>query len=113
MSSKVAKTVLALVLLVVAGYFVLRSFSSSSPVASEYAFVDVATGEIMVLDMDKVGIIPAKNPKTGEWNLLPCKRNEKGVYVVNEPFRASLQDELKDKNRFVDPFTLEVKNNGN
>jgi hypothetical protein len=109
LSRKAVKIVLAVVLFAAAAVFAWRSLSSDSPIPRDFAFVDVETGELFDLSLRNVGVIPAKSPKTGKFTLLPCKKDEHGVMRVNEPFRASLHDELKSINKYVDPFTLEVK----
>ena len=109
MSGKAAKILLGVIFLAGAAIIVAQSFNKGEDsVAEQSNFVCIATGEMFTLDMDKVAIIPAPNPKTGERTLLPCSKGDDGVMRVGEQFRASLAGKLKDVAKYVDPYNLEV-----
>lgn len=114
MSSKAGKIALAIAVLVVAGLVYMRTTGGApdAGLPKDFGFVCVVTGEVFDMDIDDVLSIPAKNPKTGERTLLPCKPDENGVMRVLEFYRAPLMGDLKDVNKFVDPASLEVKKSG-
>jgi hypothetical protein len=109
MSGKAAKILLGVIFLAGAALIAARSIDTSkNDIAKQSQFVCVATGEIFNLDLDKVAIIPAPNPNTGERTLLPCSKGDDGVMRVSERYRQALSGELKDKDKYVDPYNLEV-----
>lgn len=107
--SKNTKIGLAIVLLAVAGFMTYRSLRTDDVIADKALFACVETGEIFNLDWDDVPAIPAKNPKTGEWTLLPCEKRKDGIYILSRRYAAALQESLKDRNHYVDVGTLEVR----
>jgi hypothetical protein len=109
LKSKAGKIVLAVVMLAAAAFFGYRALRHESPVVSRLQFVDVTTGDVFDLEMSQVAMIPAKSPKTGQFTLLPCKKDEHGVLRVTERYRNSLAQDLKTENKSVDPVTLEVR----
>jgi hypothetical protein len=109
---KKTKITLAIVLLAVAAVLIYRGLRAERVVAAEVSFVCVATGETFDIDMEDVQAIPARNPKTNEWTLLPCERREDGTLVIARLYANSLRESLKLVNQFVDPKTLEVRKPG-
>jgi hypothetical protein len=110
MNSKAQKVVLAVVILAVAAFLTIRATRGGKDdvLLTKSGFVCVATGEIFELKVANVGIIPAKNPKTGQMTLVPCARGEDGKMRVSAHYRLLLRDDLKDLNKFVDAASLEV-----
>jgi hypothetical protein len=106
--NKQAKLLLAVVFLAAAGVVLIGYIrQQSGPLASGVEFVCVQTGQTFSLARDKINQIPAKNPKTGEMTLLPC-REENGVKYILPRYRGELTD-LGDKNRVVDGETLAIR----
>lgn len=100
---------LSIAALVVAGvlFAVLRD---DTGIPSRFPMVCVATGEIFELSIDEAGMIPAKNPRTGERTLIFCERGEDGQYAIAETDRWMLEEgELAKQNAFIDLETLKVK----
>lgn len=71
--------------------------------------VCVTTGEVFTRSVEEAAIIPAKNPKTGAYTLLPCTRRDDGTVQVDDFYRGALAGALAEVNRVVDPQTLLVK----
>lgn len=108
MNNKV-KIGLAIVLLLLATVFGIRAFRSNKSVADSASFVCVKTGETFNLKMTDVLAIPAQNPKTKEWTLLPCERRADGRLFVRPMYGVNLRSDLKDLNKVVDTGTFEVR----
>jgi len=102
---------IAALLLIVGGIFTFRTFNNPSEpraLPDRMTFVDVSTGERMQLDLGKIRVIPAKNPRTGERTLLPCGLAADGKWVIDGHYREAVLA-LGETNRHVDPSTLELK----
>ena len=76
---------------------------------TDASFICVRTGETYDLDIADVGIIPAKNPDTGQRTLLPCDWDDKGKLRVDGHYRAVLEGRLAGINHWVDPQTLLIR----
>ncbi len=86
-------------------YYQLRSGHGRLP--KGVRFVCVATGKTYWLDRNKVVVLPAENPQTGQMTLLPAYVKD-GVTYVDSRYREAVI-ELGDQNRHVDPETLAVR----
>lgn len=73
---------------------------TSSPVTDELDLVCVETGETYSLSMEQINTLPAKNPDTGKYTLLPYEMRD-GQKVVLSRYLAALGD-FKDANKYVD-----------
>ncbi len=81
--------------------------SNKSPLPGSLPYVDVMSGEVVYLGLNKVKSIPAKNTD-GERVLLPAEERD-GKVFVQDRYKAALET-LKTDSRFkVDIATLEVK----
>lgn len=72
-------------------------------------YVCVESGRLFSLSTDEAGMVPARNPQTGDYTLLPCARTRDGRLRVGERYRPVLVEQLADTNRRVDPATLTVR----
>lgn len=108
-SKRVQIIVVATIVVVAAGmywFFIRRP----DPLAGTVRLVCVATGERFSVDTRNLpSMFPAKNPKTGEYTLLPMGE-EDGRLMVSRRYRDYVRDPnwLGKVNRYVDPNTLEV-----
>ncbi len=100
------KILLAVLLLIGAGSL-LFAFRRASPLPDKITFVCVETGATFNIDRDKVYVIPARNPRTGQATLLPCSERN-GVLYVGNHYRGALLN-LGEKNHYVDTQTLAVR----
>ncbi len=111
MNSQYRKLIVGVGLLVVAGGLFVYFRPQGSPFPSKRAFVCVATGEVFRFsESDAPGVVPGKNPKTGERTLLPAEVGADGKVLAKSRYaRSALQDpELARVNRYVDPKTFEL-----
>lgn len=97
----------AIALFGVAGVIYYTNAHQPPLLPTEVNFVCVATGEMFRIDREKVTIIPAQNPKSGEFTLLPCVRREDGVYV-DQHYAPSIK-RFAETNKHVDAKTLRVQ----
>lgn len=72
--------------------------------------VCVATGEHFTLSRGDVKTVPWTNPRTGEATLVPCVTKD-GKTLAMSRYRDVVAG-FGEKNKFVDPKTLEVKKPG-
>lgn len=106
---KPLKIGVAVVLLVVAGWFVYQNTRPSGIFPSERMFVCVATGKLFAIPNEgKVRVYPLENPETKQNTLFPCTRHEDGSYYVSSRWREGVKA-LGEVNQAVDPDTLKVK----
>lgn len=101
------KAILAAVLLVLAGGWLWYQSRDANALPSRLTLVCVATGKTFTLDRSKVGMLPARNPETGEHTLLICHQRD-GKWYVTDRARQTLES-LAGVNRWVDPQSLEVR----
>ncbi len=98
--------IVVLVLCIIAGLVVARTlWADSSRVTM--GLVCVATGDRFRFDHDEVGMIPAKNPKSGLRTLVPFACDEGSVCTIVPCCRSLLNTRLKDCNVVVDLETFE------
>ncbi|MCB9849106.1 MAG: hypothetical protein H6817_00205 [Phycisphaerales bacterium] len=102
----IAFSVIGLIVAVIIAWPFLRGAPGPE---TEFTMVCVATGEVFTLDVDEVGMVPARNPKTGERTLVPCVRDDDGTLHVAERYAGALTGELAEVNRVVDVDTLRVR----
>jgi hypothetical protein len=95
-------------LVLAAGAMAWRNLHTPGQLPSTIRFVCAETGKEFTLRRSDVNVVPAKNPDTGEFTLLPCGIDESGVRRVTQRSRESLAT-LGERNRYVDPETLEVR----
>jgi hypothetical protein len=107
LNSKHVKLIAAAGLFVVGGVLLYFNLSRPGALPDQVQFVCVVSGETFYIDRDEVRV-PAANPSTGEPTLVPCYEDTNGVIRVSEHFRFAV-DELGEKNRYVDPETLAVR----
>jgi len=110
MKSKRAKLILAAVCLGLAVGVYWGFVRRPDPLPGSIRLVCVATGEkFSIASRNLPSMFPAKNPKTGEFTLLPVG-DEGGRIVVSSRYRDYIRDPnwLGKVNRYVDPNTLEV-----
>lgn len=103
------KLVAAIVLLVMAGGILFYVTRDPAALPSNFNFVCVETGEMFNIAKRDLRSLPARNPKTEEYTLLPVREHDDGQLYVGERYRPSVANDLKDVNNFVDPKTLKVK----
>jgi len=103
------KIVVGAVLVVVAGGIYLLSGRSTPILSDSVAFVCVETGRTYALARDDIpSILPARNPDTGAFTLLPMTEND-GKRMVSPRYAGALDDpELAKVNKYVDVQTLEI-----
>lgn len=83
---------------------------SGNPLPGSLEYVDVMSGEVVNLGINKIKTIPAKN-SAGERVLLPIERRD-GKVFVQERYKASLDNLAKDPRCKVEAGSLEVKGAG-
>lgn len=110
LDSNQRKAVLVVILLVVAAGIAYWQWPFGRSLPEQVNFVCVATGATFSLSRDNVRRIPAANPETGEYTLLPCV-DEGGVLRVDGHYYEAVLG-LADQNRYVDPNTLVVEPQG-
>ncbi|MCA9243287.1 MAG: hypothetical protein KDA32_04975 [Phycisphaerales bacterium] len=103
--------IIVVVLLAAVGYYAYTG-GGAKPQLSQapISFVDVATGEIFQLERDDFVSIPAKNPKTDTYTLMPIEKVDDAWYVKDRYRGGLTQTDLE--NVCVDPETLKVKAGG-
>ena len=82
----------------------------SSFVPNSFTFVDVETGEIVVLSKKDVRFIPAKNTRDGKPTLFPVEKDEQGNYKVAGHYGAAIAAMAESGTIKVDPKTLAITN---
>ena len=107
LASPKGKLTLAALVFVIAGALLIYNFGRGGALPSGIQFVCVATGQTFRVDRTEINAVPFKNPKTGEYTLLPCK-SENGVTKIDPHYRQALVA-LGEKNRYVDNDTLVVR----
>lgn len=93
----------------VSGYLVFRSDPSQPPDLADvpYQMVCVKTGRRFEMKRKDIRMLPAKNPETSEFTLLPCEERDGKWFIVSR-YQAQLGG-MSDVNQIVDPQTYEVK----
>lgn len=109
MESQPGKLVAAIMLLVVAAGVFFYMTRDPAALPNRFNFICVETGETFNIAKSDLRSIPARNPKTEKYTLLPVME-EDGRMIIDEHYRGSVVGDLKEINKFVDPKTLEVKN---
>jgi len=87
-----------------------RQAGDAPAIPDRVRLVCVATGELFSLPRSEVRVVPCNNPKTGEATLVPVASKD-GKDFASGRFRDAIAA-LGEKNKFVDPKTLEVKKPG-
>ncbi len=110
MKGNAKKLVTAIALLGIAAgvYFVFGR--SSSSISNSNEFICVETGQVYTLSgSDIPAIMPAANPDTGRFTLLPLDQRSGGQSVVKLFIYEALQDpEFKELCKYVDHHTYKV-----
>jgi len=99
--------VVAVAALVAAALFAWPYLQPAAGPATELQLVCVASGKKFTLPVDEAAMIPARNPDTGAYTLLPYTRGDDGTVRIEERYRPALAG-LTDVNRAVDPETYVV-----
>lgn len=103
------KIALVVVAFAATAFVVARQLTRPSVVSDSIQLICVTTGERFTMSRQAVTQVPMLHPKTNEPTLLPISANVKGEFVVHDHYRG-LVEEFGEKNKFVDPQTLVVKN---
>jgi hypothetical protein len=100
--------ILIAAIVLIVGYM-MWSTSGESAIPDKARFVCVASGEEFRIGPEEMPtMLPMRHPQTGEATLLPCFEKDGRLYVSRRCGRM-LKD-LRDVNKFVDPETLEIRN---
>lgn len=103
------KIALAVLALAVTAVIAVRQLTQPSAVTNSIQLICVTTGERFTMSREAVTQVPMLHPKTNEPTLLPISANANGEFVVHDHYRG-LVEEFGERNKFVDPQTLVVKN---
>jgi hypothetical protein len=104
------KIVLLVVLLVVAvgGWWFFSRTPSVLPDALLFACVETGQKH-WVSRNDAPSVLPAKNPRTGKFSLLPAEERDGKLYLIER--YADAMKSMSEVSKHVDPETLEVRKN--
>ena len=111
MNPEQKKLTVVVVLFLVAGGVGWYFWRSGDPLSDSVKFVCVATGKTYTIGRGEMpDVVPAENPDTHEFTLLPLSKNEAGELVINARFANELRHTptLAKVNRYVDPNTCKV-----
>ena len=104
------KIAIIVVALLAAAVLAWKNLQTTNAIPSTANFVCVVTGKTYTIDKKDLISIPAKNPDTGEATLLPLKLDSVGGKQEVDPHYREFLDQLQKVNKYVDPSTLEVRN---
>lgn len=95
------------VLVVLLGVVGFRACNQQDVLSDRISMVCVETGERREVAREEIRTLPVENPSTGRKTMIPYVDHGGRVFVENR-FRELLES-LKEQNHYVDPETLEVK----
>lgn len=103
------KLIWVAILLVAATGFYLLNGRDREVLPNRITLVCVATGKTYALAPAEVQFLPARNPETGEFTLLPVW-DDNGTLRVKDRCKVAFKDSsFAALNKFVDPQSLEVR----
>jgi hypothetical protein len=86
------KLVVALLLLLIAGALILNQAIKPGPLKNSIMFRCVETQEVFSLNRSSINRIPAQNPETGEFTLLPIYQDENGDWQYSPRYADLIPD---------------------
>lgn len=107
------KIAVVVVILAAAAFLTFRNTGGGmeDALANKLVYVDVTSGEIVSFNRGGTVVLPRTNPKTGERTLVPVGKHDDDAYYVSPRHSGVLRD-LGEKNKWVDPQTLRVRESG-